>query len=357
MGFSKTVKEEVFVKCARHCCVCHKSAGLNIEVHHIIPQKQGGNDSIENAIALCFDCHADAGHYFAGHPKGSKLSPSELRKHKEEWFNLVKSNNIKPLEGNTVRLIVNGEKFSNKFKPIFVRERVAFVDKEAYHKIYELTGKNPMEFINERKKQNIWNSPFYIPGLNNIESLDQYLDFISSNKYELDDENTNTNCQPIEYGLSSLRSTEYKEVNYSNCVLNINIKNISSRILENYKLYLTFENVVEVDSVNKRTKYFDSNEYNYNVIFFEKYKAEFIPDSNVLVQNDSVRIDSICFRVKHDERIVKLKWELYAKDIQDVGELEFQIAPEFEEEERTNFVNSNQVTEEITRILPKIELE
>jgi hypothetical protein len=28
----------------------------------------------------------DAGHYFAGHPKGSKFSPTELLRHKGEWF-------------------------------------------------------------------------------------------------------------------------------------------------------------------------------------------------------------------------------------------------------------------------------
>ncbi|MFI0429377.1 HNH endonuclease [Mariniflexile sp. HMF6888] len=73
------MKDEIFVKSARHCCVCHKPKGLNIEVHHITPKMQGGKDTFENAIALCFDCHADAGHYFAGHPKGAKLSSKELK--------------------------------------------------------------------------------------------------------------------------------------------------------------------------------------------------------------------------------------------------------------------------------------
>ena len=82
MGFSNEIKDEILVKSARHCCVCHKAKGLNIEVHHINPRKQGGSDTLKNAIALCFDCHADAGHFFANHPKGSKLSPNELLKHK-----------------------------------------------------------------------------------------------------------------------------------------------------------------------------------------------------------------------------------------------------------------------------------
>ena len=94
MPFSQKIKQEILVLSARHCCVCHKSKGVKLEVHHINPQHLGGLDTIENAIALCFDCHADAGHYFAGHPKGSKFSPTELSRHKEEWFKIVRENKI-----------------------------------------------------------------------------------------------------------------------------------------------------------------------------------------------------------------------------------------------------------------------
>lgn len=65
-----------------------------MEIHHILPQEQGGQDTFENAIPLCFDCHSDAGHYFAKHPKGTRFSPQELKKHKETWFNIVKENKI-----------------------------------------------------------------------------------------------------------------------------------------------------------------------------------------------------------------------------------------------------------------------
>jgi hypothetical protein len=94
MSFSQKIKQEILVLAARHCCVCHKSKGIKLEVHHITPQLQGGLDTFENAIALCFDCHADAGHYFAAHPKGLKFSPAELLRHKEEWFKIVRENKI-----------------------------------------------------------------------------------------------------------------------------------------------------------------------------------------------------------------------------------------------------------------------
>lgn len=118
MAFSQKIKQEIFVLCARHCCVCRKSKGIKLEVHHIKPQKDSGEDTLENAIALCFDCHADAGHYFAGHPKGSKFSPVELLRHKEEWFKIVKQNKIhattESFAGNNVERLKHSLKMEKK---------------------------------------------------------------------------------------------------------------------------------------------------------------------------------------------------------------------------------------------------
>lgn len=100
MGFSSKIQSEILVASARHCCVCHRYRGVKVEIHHILPQEQGGQDTFENAIPLCFDCHSDAGHYFAKHPKGTKFSPQELKKHKETWFNIVKENKI-PIKEET----------------------------------------------------------------------------------------------------------------------------------------------------------------------------------------------------------------------------------------------------------------
>jgi hypothetical protein len=94
MGFGRKVREDELVASARHCCACNRYKGLKIEVHHIIQEADGGENTSDNAIALCFDCHADAGHYNSRHPKGTRISPNELRKHKEAWHERVKTNNI-----------------------------------------------------------------------------------------------------------------------------------------------------------------------------------------------------------------------------------------------------------------------
>ena len=94
MPFSQSVKARVLVAAARHCCVCHRYKGLNIEVHHIEQESESEDNSFENAIGLCFDCHADAGHYNPGHPRGTKLSASELRRARDRWFEIVATTSL-----------------------------------------------------------------------------------------------------------------------------------------------------------------------------------------------------------------------------------------------------------------------
>lgn len=88
------IKIEVLIRAARHCCVCHRYAGLKVEVHHIKQRSKGGTDSLQNAIALCFDCYTDAGHYNSDHPRGTKFSPSELVLARDRWYEIVSQNKI-----------------------------------------------------------------------------------------------------------------------------------------------------------------------------------------------------------------------------------------------------------------------
>jgi hypothetical protein len=54
---------------------------------HIKPIENGGGDSIENAIPLCFECQAEVQLYNA-HPRGRKFSSDELRDHREQWLKI-----------------------------------------------------------------------------------------------------------------------------------------------------------------------------------------------------------------------------------------------------------------------------
>lgn len=78
------------IESARRCCVCKRYKGVGVEIHHIVPKAKGGEDSYENGIPLCFDCHCSAGHYNPDHPRGTKFSPDELKGHKDSWFEYVR---------------------------------------------------------------------------------------------------------------------------------------------------------------------------------------------------------------------------------------------------------------------------
>lgn len=93
MGFSETIIDDALVACQRCCCLCQKFCGVRIELHHIKPKSKGGADTYENCIPLCFDCHAEVGHYNTEHPRGRKFSENELKKVRNNWYLKVKELN------------------------------------------------------------------------------------------------------------------------------------------------------------------------------------------------------------------------------------------------------------------------
>ncbi|SFJ13593.1 HNH endonuclease [Bosea sp. OK403] len=91
MTWSPATKTKVLTSCGRHCCICHKFAGLKIELHHIKLRSEGGDDDADNCIPLCLDCHADMSSYDKKHPKGTKYTESELKSHRDQWYEKFKN--------------------------------------------------------------------------------------------------------------------------------------------------------------------------------------------------------------------------------------------------------------------------
>jgi 5-methylcytosine-specific restriction endonuclease McrA len=54
---SLSMKERVILDQQGKCARCHVEYGQELTVHHILPKSQGGRNSRENLVALCFDCH------------------------------------------------------------------------------------------------------------------------------------------------------------------------------------------------------------------------------------------------------------------------------------------------------------
>ena len=109
MSFPEDVKIRALVACGRCCCICHKNCGNNIEIHHIHPRAQGGEDTFENAIPLCFDCHAIVGQYNPKHPKGTKFSEKELIAHRDNWYNTIKENQNSNNKQEPIRIYITAD--------------------------------------------------------------------------------------------------------------------------------------------------------------------------------------------------------------------------------------------------------
>ena len=89
MAFNKDHVADLLVKCHRRCCICHRFCGFKMETDHIKP---GGGDDIDNALPVCFECHAEIHCYNTDHPRGRKFTEKELRGHKEQWLNICENN-------------------------------------------------------------------------------------------------------------------------------------------------------------------------------------------------------------------------------------------------------------------------
>lgn len=90
MAFERSEADHLLAACRRRCCVCHRFCGVKIELHHLDPSGSGGGDDIDNAIPVCFECHAEIRLYNDAHPRGRKFHPEELRAHKEQWLRVCK---------------------------------------------------------------------------------------------------------------------------------------------------------------------------------------------------------------------------------------------------------------------------
>jgi hypothetical protein len=86
MPFDEDTKIKVLLWCDRHCCMCKKACGTNIEVHHIVSEADGGDSGVDNAIPLCFDCHGSIAQYNPKHPKGSKYKTEEIKARRDQVY-------------------------------------------------------------------------------------------------------------------------------------------------------------------------------------------------------------------------------------------------------------------------------
>ncbi len=92
LAFSEKVKKQVLRRAAFCCCACQSNM-LSVEIHHIIPQKEGGSDEIENAAPLCPTCHTA----FGNDPDKRK----RIKDMRDWWYEIIEKiypDNIVPIK-------------------------------------------------------------------------------------------------------------------------------------------------------------------------------------------------------------------------------------------------------------------
>jgi hypothetical protein len=77
MAFTESLKVTVRKRSHLSCCLCHS---IGVDVHHIVPQAEGGADTEDNAAALCPSCHETYG----ANPTKRKL----IREARDLWYEI-----------------------------------------------------------------------------------------------------------------------------------------------------------------------------------------------------------------------------------------------------------------------------
>lgn len=77
MAFDEPLKLRIRRRAHFACCMCHE---VYVEIHHIIPEAEGGPDTEDNAAPLCPTCHEK----FGANPTKRKF----IREMRDHWYEL-----------------------------------------------------------------------------------------------------------------------------------------------------------------------------------------------------------------------------------------------------------------------------
>jgi hypothetical protein len=75
VAFSESLKKHLRQKAHYRCCLCQ---AVLVEIHHIVPQAEGGSDAEDNAAPLCASCHE----IYGANPTKRKF----IREARDWWY-------------------------------------------------------------------------------------------------------------------------------------------------------------------------------------------------------------------------------------------------------------------------------
>ena len=113
--FSENDKMKCLLWSDRHCCLCEKACGTDIEIAHV--DKKGGND-LDNAIPLCYDCHSAIEKYNKEHPRGNKYRPLELKTRRDQVYEKYTRHLVPPIHFELTNIIRNDPRITRQFPDV-----------------------------------------------------------------------------------------------------------------------------------------------------------------------------------------------------------------------------------------------
>ena len=145
MSFPEKVQIDALVACGRCCCICHKFCGTKIALHHIKQKAHGGEDTFDNCIPLCLDCHEDMGKADPQHSTGKHYSEKELRMHRDNWYKRYSNEQ----SGAIVPICDDDKKLFDRIKQCFSGEighMLHYEDLRGIHKRYSFRELFSLEY-------------------------------------------------------------------------------------------------------------------------------------------------------------------------------------------------------------------
>lgn len=159
------------------------------------------------------------------------------------------------------------------------------------------------------------------------------------------------------------------DVDYRWCNFKVNIKNIGSTVIEDYRLKLVFDGESIEDLSDKF--YYENSRYlsdaakaqinaerkaSREVFAGREYRnvIEYIPKDTTMVQNDH-RTFKIGIKPKDEVTDIWVEWQVLSRDFSKLGKLRIKVVPIYEEKQKVMTVyDSSEVKETEVVIAPKI---
>lgn len=131
-------------------------------------------------------------------------------------------------------------------------------------------------------------------------------------------------------------------VNHSFCKFYFRLHNTGNTPIEEFKIFLEFNGDFQsIDTVTKGGSGLIAPAINYTYDTFidsvEK-SGKIIPETNILVSEDSIGFDDIAIKPLTEPKTINIKWKLVSRDYKQEGELKLNIDIEIKETHKTVLV-------------------